>query len=251
METETLNHILAKSYGDLTAAERAEIADICTSEEEFLHLRDVFAAVDAMAEETAQHSPLPQTKQKLDDLFYQTYQKKGVLWYNTLWTALYPAEKSWYQRPALQLAAVFALLIALYPVWNNQRAFQENKMMAKLETNIGATAPMEEPAENQTQLNKSGTKLSAANPPVAIEHENSMVAADAAPVYDRFAAPVMRSESEESMLEMKESVSWNAMEKAFAHPDGIFYGDSATYNRPVIYSLDENLAVLDVLTATY
>lgn len=250
METETLNHILAKSYADLTAAERAEIADLCTSEEEFLHLRDVFAAVDAMAEATTKQEPLPQTKRKLDELFYQTHQKKGVLWYNTLWTALYPAEKSWYQRPALQLAAVFVLLIALYPVWNNQRAFQEQKMMARLEEPAGiSAAPPAEADQSQPVLSDANAVQKAESAPDAVEfqmYDKRTVNADIS--YDEIAAPPISYGSVNA--EMKESVSWNAMEKAFAHPDGI-YADSTVYNKSTVYSLDQNLAVLDVLTATY
>jgi hypothetical protein len=250
---ETLNHILGKSYADLTLVEKAEIAEMCTSEEEFMHLKQVFAAVDAMAEQTSKQEPLPQTKQKLDELFYQTYQSKGVLWYNTLWTALYPADKSWYQRPALQLAAVFVLLIALYPVWNNQRAFSEEKMMARLETpqeTITAVSP--EPGEAKPEKPEYKMDQLQEAPPVAAD-EAYTVSANSTANYDVAApSPIQFSRTDAAA----EHVSWNAMEKAISnHPDGIFLEDADSengmYNREAVYSLDENLAVLDILTATY
>lgn len=261
METDDLDQILAKSYGELSVAEKEAIQDICGSEEEFIHLQQVFASVENYARETIENStPSRQTKEKLDDLFYETYQSKGILWYNSLWTTLYPAEKRFDQRPLVRIAAILILFVSVIPLFNNPKietpALATNK---KIESSEKESVP----SDVKKNMESGNENLSEQSGHAQMEMIQS--ADDATVPY--FAAPAESRKDmitgnyfESRAMDQAESMDFfsapTAEKAAFSvdrstakYADGI-YMDTFTLD-PAAFSVKQNLAVLDLLTPAF
>lgn len=131
MERDIVDIVNDKNFNELTAQERAELNDFCSSEEEFLQLKSVFAAVDGMqAEELV---PRAETKEKLDKLFYETHPGAAPIWYNSFLAVAIPREKPIYRQPLLQIAAVVAVILLAIPLFENDLTTDSNLMA---ETNV-------------------------------------------------------------------------------------------------------------------
>lgn len=243
---EDIDKILSKSYAELTPSEKAEIQDICGSEEEFIHLQQVFASVENYARET-QDAPSIATKKKLDDLFYQTYQNKGILWYNSIWMALYPSEKRFDQRPLVRIAAVLVLLVSIVP-FLNRPAQADKKMLAKVEEE---QSKPEEKATNTVTTRAKGAE----NELPAVQKEMSV---SSEPSYDQdvmMAPPneISAAVTSDQMVSMPISAK-NYFNKETAYSkinlaDGIYM--DTLRNVPETYPVSRNMAMLDVLTPTF
>lgn len=266
METEDLDKILSKSYAELSQAEKEAISGICASEEEFMQLQQFFASVENYAQESLDESmPSAGTKDRLDALFYETYQSKGILWYNSIWMALYPTEKRFDQRPLVRIAAILVVLISLVPLISKPDAKSVSiaqKEVAKPENKEQALAKDPElldeakaksPAENEVniiQIEPSEGKISGL---MAVTKSNSETLST-----DIFinAAP----SSATIVMGNATAVASGATTYMWTHPDGIYqdslrigedYEGFAAFGTFSSYSVDQNLAVLDLLTPTF
>ena len=56
----------------------------------------------------------PETKNKLDQLFYKTHQKKGIFWMNSLWLV---SEKKWSAQPLVGVAALLVIGMLAVPLY--------------------------------------------------------------------------------------------------------------------------------------
>lgn len=118
MKKDLIDTIMEKEFHELSADERAEIQSFCATEEEFNQARDVFTRVEAMAFETP--TPKVETKERLDDLFHQSYPKVAPIWYMSVAAVVVPKNKVFYRQPLLQVAAIGLLFLLIYPVWTSE-----------------------------------------------------------------------------------------------------------------------------------
>lgn len=265
METEDLDKILSKSYSELDASEREAIQEICGSEEEFTQLQQFFASVENYAQETREeHFPDPQVKSKLDDLFHETYQNKGILWYNAMWTALYPTEKRFDQRPLVRIAAILVVLISIVPfldrpqaekpslAQNSKPAEKEKSISAPEEKNAEVPAPQEDLSFEQPHTASSANEGTvyiwngAAADAVAISYED--VSRKDFSV-DQMNGSSISVASTPFTTSANYSLSPSATTYKWSHPDGI-YMDTFSYDADE-FTVNQNMAVLDLLTPTF
>lgn len=117
MERDIFNIIEEKEFHELTASERAEISEMCTTEEEYLNMKMVLSQVHNLKPEI----PSVETKESLDNLFaQQSFPKAAPIWYNSVLTVVVPKDKKWHQQPLVRIAAILLLVIAVVPFLNNQ-----------------------------------------------------------------------------------------------------------------------------------
>jgi hypothetical protein len=132
METEDLETIFGKEYRMLSSKEKDQIAEFCSNEEEFNQVKHFFSAVENYAAQSEDFDlPRTEIKADLDQLFYETHQTKGILWYNSLWTILLAPEKKFHQKPLIRIAAILILVLSIVPLISNQP--NNNPLIAKLE----------------------------------------------------------------------------------------------------------------------
>lgn len=113
---EDLDIILQKEFSDLTENEKNELRELFEDEASFYALKSMLLGVDSFAAKQIQDSQLKdETKESLDVLFNQTYQNKGILWYNSVFAFVYDESKSWQQQGWLKIAALVLLVLAIYP----------------------------------------------------------------------------------------------------------------------------------------
>lgn len=264
METEDLDKILSKSYSELDPSEKEAIQEICGSEEEFTQLQQFFASVESYAQETREdHFPDPQVKSKLDDLFHETYQNKGILWYNAMWTALYPTEKRFDQRPLVRIAAILVVLISIVPFLDRPQtekpALAQNSKTTQKEKSVSPSeqknAESDAIPEEDASLKQQHAVSSANEGPVYIWNG---AASDAAAISyedmsrNDFSVDQMNGNSI-SVAGAATTFSYNLSPSAttykWSHPDGI-YMDTFSYDADE-FTVNQNMAVLDLLTPTF
>lgn len=118
MEKDLVNIVIEKSYIELSAFERAELDEFCSSESEYNQLKDVFIEVEMMQFDRV--SPRKETKESLDSLFDSTYPKVTPIWYMSAAAVIVPKEKPIHRQPLLQIAAVGLLFFFAYPFFQNE-----------------------------------------------------------------------------------------------------------------------------------
>ncbi len=254
MERDIVDIVMEKTYLELSAEERSELAEFCSSEDEFNQLKHVFASVENM--EMDPPVPRAETKERLDHLFAETYPKTAPVWYNSVFAVLVPKDKPLYRQPLLHIAAVALLLIFTVPLMQNNLsdksplmaeadtasegvvsddASQMNPSEVVIENNANAAddgeavMPTSEISlEQNAQLNNGGGMASSSDGWVAAE------TIDLAPAAVSSGTFMFSSQRPES-----------------THPDGVFIGGNADAN--VSYSLpaSETSDLLDLLTTTF
>lgn len=258
MEPIYLEQILQKSYDSLSAAELEAIQDICQTEEDFNQLKHVFQSIEQYNYDRIEAaSPRTEVKSNLDDLFYQTHQRKPMLWYNSIWMTLYPLEKRFDQRPLVRIAAVLILVLSVVP-FLDQSVESPQSQLASTQASE-AKSPMtdtviETPAvESITAVEESSPKL-ASNSVV-----KSVSSADEETVNSgSWIENSSLSETEDALFSAPSTaVVVEKLEfKAMRSEGFVSFGNTAVKTE----SLDEkdqgnssgfNPALLDVLTATY
>lgn len=221
MKKDLIDTIMEKEFHELNAAELEEIQEFCATEEEFNQAREVFISVEAMTFE--QPTPKAETKQRLDELFVQTYPKVAPIWYMSVAAVIVPKEKPIYRQPLMQIAAIGLLFLLVYPVWNaDVVTTKPTSEMASAE--IAPTEQPSAPAETPVAEVKTPEPDFKAEPTVT-----RLTAASAVPstLSDAVSKPGQASGS-------------SAAEK---HPDGVYIA----YSQPA----SQAPAMLDLLTTTF
>lgn len=124
-----LTKIWKKAFHQLSAEERAEIAEYCSSEVEFEEMKHFFLEVDAVSKMEA--PPVEaKTKQRLDALFATTHDRKKVLWYNSVLGGVWNNEKSFSQQTLVRIAAILLVIVSIYPLvtWNASSVSEAPKL---------------------------------------------------------------------------------------------------------------------------
>lgn len=263
MQTDDLEYFLSKEYGELSATEKAQIQDLCPSEEEFLQMKHFFFAVENYAQETVNFdSPAESTKESLDALFQQTYQSKGILWYNSIWLTVYAPEKKFHKKPLVRVAALLVLSLSVLPFIGNQNIAE--KQMAKSEVKTKTSEIKPEVAvtskENETVEVKvpaiSGTEnqFILASEVVQLAQLDEVKTEDVAKevaVYDK--SSVAEATSVTTLCAPTSAITFSAsaptQKFTWTHSDGIYAG--AEIEKDKKSENEKSLAVLDLLTPTF
>jgi len=67
MKKDLIDTIMEKEFIELSNAERKELEEFCTTESEYIQMKEVFISVEAMPLDNP--TPRKETKEKLDELF--------------------------------------------------------------------------------------------------------------------------------------------------------------------------------------
>lgn len=258
MEPIDLEQILQKSYDSLSTAELEAIQDICQTEEDFNQFKYVFESIDQYNNDRIEAAtPRAEIKSNLDNLFYQTHQRKSMLWYNSLWMTLYPLEKRFDQRLLVRIAAVLILALSVVPFLD--QSFESSQPQLASTQAAKASSPtsdtvIETPAvESVTAVEESSLKL-ASNSVL-----KSVSSADEEAVNSStWVENSSLTESEDVFFTAPSTASVVEKLEFKAMRSGVFVSSGNTAVKTE--SLDEkdqgnssgfNPALLDVLTATY
>lgn len=257
MEPIDLEHIIQKSYDSLSAAELESIQDICPSEEEFNQLKLVFQSIEEYNDERIKDAePHADVKTKLDDLFYQTHQRKPLLWYNSVWMTLYPLEKRFDQRPLVRIAAVLTIALSIVPLFDQPidtkpaalaTVVKANKALEASDTIIEVNTVESTPVEIGKSMKS--TTLASTNQLAAVTMESPQVDIDVVEDFSKQEADAVSVPMSVSTGSVKSEVTFD-LNTSLAPTQ-------ASYKmvEEVTTSFDEpngfNPLLLDVLTATY
>lgn len=256
-----------KEFIELTAADRAELGELCASEDEYNQIKSMFVGMSAM--DWSNPTPKAETKASLDDLFAQTYPKVAPVWYNAPLAVLVPKGKPFYRQPLVQVAAVGLLVLLAYPFVNSTALDTASNQVAALEKEMTASEAEKDEVEANNETVEEEGVIEQVVPKVqrqdALENDQKEVVIPApapAPVPLTTSATVTRdlsgvdfSVAFAGTMDEVEPIRGRVSETTVAfsqpgstHPDGVFVGDL-----PELLSVpaSENPAVFDLLTATF
>lgn len=258
MERDIFDIIAEKEFHELTAGERAELSELCTTEDEYNNMKMVLAQVHDMQPET----PADATKESLDNLFaQQSYPKAAPIWYNSVLTVLIPKEKKWHQQPLVRIAAILLLVLAVVPFFNTNQL--ENPVQVAQND-----VPHEEVRVEELSKNDAVEKV-ATEQEVLLEEDNddlfsalgngefkNLESKDNRQFFDEVASqPVTFSITDKNAeAEQFDDVSIATTRAAapaatFNHPDAGFTSVESTIKQSV--SVGANDDVLDLLTVCF
>lgn len=110
------DRIRTQAFADLTEADRIELQEVCSTQEEYEELQRVLIHTEQIKDAGVQ--PGRETKERLDQLFADTYLSKRPLWYNSVLALIAPKEKPIYRQPLIQLAALALLVLLVVPLFD-------------------------------------------------------------------------------------------------------------------------------------
>ncbi|MES2799229.1 MAG: hypothetical protein V4638_04375 [Bacteroidota bacterium] len=237
MEADIEKLVSTKSFKDLTIQERNEWADLFSTEEEYEQMRSMFLGLETIKEE--EFEPSAKVKRSLDDLFEQTHGMKAGVVKTSLWTRIFPQEKSFFQRPLVQMAAALVLVLLAIPFFT-QNSFKNDVVQMAKEDSFGAKKNSTTTEMPVAELNSEGSisKNSAASGAL----DESPLVAD---------AEMVMAEAED----MSEDQVMSAPVPSIAHSDLDFerqensgYAAAAAVKST---SVAEQKGVLDLLIVTF
>lgn len=251
MEKDIIDVMMDKQYFELSSSEKEELAQYCSNEDEYNHLREVMIGVESIKFDS--YTPKSETKQKLDDLFDQTYPKASPVWYMSVLGVVVPKEKPIHRQPLVQIAAIALLVLLAVPLFNtditqekkNQVAMVEKEEQAVKQDKVEQAVPK---SNEQTQM------VDEEQPTFVTDAEGDNFAANAG------ATPEVMTRSSEPVIDMtplsaSSTIATGApfTTTGFDHPDGVFDASSALASSEVSYSVSaaDEPDVLDLLTATF
>lgn len=244
MEAKELDTILSKSFNELSAIEREEMKDYFQTEEEFLHIKEVFLGVEAIKVDQIQ--PKKATKDALDQLFALNHPKGGTIWYNSVLTAIYPTDKSFVRRPLVQVAAVLLLVVLAFPLANKLTDIKNNRQLAKQEQ-----VQAEALREDQEVLQESEIKNERLETDQDISSKNKDFAqAEQTIIVDEVATRTIASDERSNTIAVSDlTLAPTAAASGYVHPDGIY--KEVLQHVDFSTGLNEQVDVLDLLTTTF
>jgi hypothetical protein len=271
MERDVIDIVKEKEFIELSAAERAELGELCSTEEEFNQMKAMFSSIGAM--NWSNPTPRAETKESLDHLFAQKHPKAAPIWYNAPLAVIAPKDKPIYRQPLVQAAAVGLLILLAYPFVKSNMMTSETTQVAVLEkenlapeveeakapVNEEVEVPAEVEARNEVETPvevESDDVLTIEYKEVEMAETRDMVSSPAsvtsagASVTFANAAPSKTVELSVSSepITFGDVAEGGAIAPGSDHPDGIFIGD-----KPEIFSVPASRepAVFDLLTATF
>lgn len=249
MEKELERLVLNKHYFELTPNEKDSLREWCATEDEFLHLKQVFEQIEGLKVSNT-FSPKRETKQSLDDLFAAKYQKNTrIIWLNSIGVALYPKDKPLFQRPLAYAAAIGIIALIATPF------LFDTTLSAK-----PSLAQVEKNKSTSTSNSKTTSSKSKETPPVKVaEVSTSQESNEAIPSvlesYSNASEEIAVIESVapvEVISSETATMSRSVADEPWSQSNGIFKAtdkenDDAKASSPV----SAHPSVLDLLTATF
>ncbi len=138
MEKKFKNKILNEDFSDWNALEKEEFNEYFSDESEYNSVKELFEDSDKYVAFTAV-KPNAKTKESLDNLFATKQVKTIPIWYNSVFTVLYPRDKTFIKRPLIQIAAVVLLALIFIPLVNNSSLINNDKNLLAQNENIEST----------------------------------------------------------------------------------------------------------------
>ncbi len=248
MERDVMDIIKEKEFIELTPNERAELREMCSTEDEFNQMKNLFVGMEAIS--WSNPTPRAGTKASLDALFQQKHPKAAPIWYNSTLALIVPREKPFYRQPLIQAAAVGLLFLVAYPFVNSTSMDSKTNQVAqidekKVEPKQGASQKSKQAAEpnQQTQSNLQR------NETIGLSDEETTTRA------------ISSGSASDATLTAKSPRTFDVIAAApspvigsvptrpgSTHPDGIFNEDRAQlYSAPA----SRQPAVFDLLTSTF
>lgn len=261
MKKDLIDIIMEKEYHELTASERAELQEFCANESEYNQMKDVFVSVESMKFESPQ--PRKETKERLDNLFAETYPKAGPIWYSSVGAAIVPKDKPLHRQPLMQIAAVGLLLVLIYPLWNTKLEESPKSQSASIEKELETVSEKEnksvtaeaEPVNSQDLKEESSKDLVASNVTVETRNDRASGASGvsepgsvASPSFSPATMGVSAGTTSTFAFTNNSSVSdFGAGDSSIGtgldHPDGVFVA--------VSQPASDEPELLDLLTTTF
>ncbi len=246
MERDYLDIIKEKEFMELNSAERAEVAEICATEEEFNATKAMLLQVDSIIVEPI--TPSPKTKESLDKLFAQSYPKAAPIWYNSVFAVIVPKEKPIYRQPLVQIAVAFLIFWMVFPFFNSELK-TDNKQLAKVEKQklekplTDAKTELEVPIEPQQVVSPIPTVTNEQEP---VNLQNEELAITTRGYAEGSSAPGLADAISFSAMSIEDEM----VEPESTHPDGVFMASS---DQSIAFgqSAKESADLLDLLTATF
>ena len=261
MERDVMDIVKEKEFIELSAAERAELGELCSSEEEFNQMKAMFAGIGAM--DWSNPAPKAETKESLDHLFAQKHPKAAPVWYNAPLAVLRPKGKPFYRQPLVQAAAVALLVFMAYPFMKSNVMTSDTAQVAALDEEStsemkDAETQVEERLDESKELDVTEqddalveTRKEIVSPNVegVTSTPNQPLSDDPTSFHTTTALTFATTEAT-SIKEL--AVSGTAGDVAFetgsTHPDGVFIGDKTeVFSSPA----SREPAVFDLLTSTF
>lgn len=255
MAKDIVDIVIEKEYIQLTAQERADLAELCANEDEFNQMKDVLTKVGSM--EFNDVAPSLDTKSRLDDLFHETYPKTAPVWYMSVLTVVVPSDKPFIRQPLLKVAAIALLFIMAYPLITQEVVVNHKDQLAELETpkqtdeaNKGEVITTEEPTSNETIVEELNEQETVAQDvlvgPFTWESTGDTRLSD----FEFSSMPVSIIDDELTFVtDGTVATATGAAAPGVNHPDGIFGGIAEIDSRSI--SAAEMPDVLDLLTSTF
>lgn len=255
MEKDIFNIIEEKDYKQLSAQELEMVAEFCANEDEYRQMQHVLVGTKEFAAESTD-APRQATKDSLDELFAaQSFPKAAPIWYNKLGVLLYPQHKKFHQRPLVQLAAVFLLLVGIIPFLMTSNQPYKKEQLALNEQKIATEQVVDEqemPVVSNDEkegvfLNQSkSSEMVAENKELSLSDKDIAFAVEADV---KLKSPA--SDFEDLNMEVTTgAIATKSARMSSSHPDGIFI-DKNTASPNYSIALSEQVDVLDLLTATF
>ncbi|MFN5912690.1 MAG: hypothetical protein ACK45H_15210 [Bacteroidota bacterium] len=240
MEKEMKELLDHEHYADLNAAEKAQLVELCADEEDFANLKELFSGIEKTRTEV--FTPSARSKESLDELFERTYGKKNrILWYNSVFTVLYPSERPVYRRPLVQIAAALLIVLLTIPLLNRVDVGNNKTVLAK-QTTVKENEQVVPEIQDKTEVKN----VPVVEPSPAEQTLKNSVIEENKESYETVETASLTIASDFSSSSGAAPTA-AMVESAFDHPDGIFTGTSANFSR----SARKQLQALDLLTPTF
>lgn len=266
MERDVMDIIRDKEFIELTATDRAELGEMCSSEEEFDQVKSMFAGISAM--DWSNPTPKAETKESLDHLFAQKHPKAAPIWYNAPLAVIAPKGKPFYRQPLVQAAAVGLLMFLAYPLVNSSVMDSKTNQVAALDKRM--TSPkvkesdklVKEDVENSNEIGSNEVEnkvIDAKKEQVPNKQKLIILDVPTAPMPIVTASPAdpatftaldfsSTSDIATRDIAIKDASFGGVVQLGSTHPDGVFIGDRAeVFSAPA----SNEPAVFDLLTSTF
>ncbi len=231
MEKELTDLFIEKRYHELSGDEKDQLSDLCSSEEEFEQMRNVFTGIHMVKTEAFQTKK--ETKESLDALFSSVHApQRNIHWLTSAWILIYPENKPFVRKPLVQMAAIGLIVLLTVPFLIQDKIVDQKVITAELEPKESVQGTSVTPTESATGSTalSSGVDSRSQNP-VARTYVSTRGAEDYTLVADQLFASEMAV----------------GQAGATAHPDGEFIGVEATFS----CSAQQQPGVLDLITAVF
>ena len=265
MERDVIDIVKEKEFIELSAVERDELGELCSTEEEFNQMKAMFTNIGAI--NWSNPTPRSETKESLDHLFTQKHPKAAPIWYNAPLAVILPKNKPFYRQPLIQAAAVGLLIFLAYPLVKSN-VMGDTAQVAVLDKEDAAHEVQEEKASlNDEVENLSEVELSnenempdnvLSNDASSAEYKELEVAAtrdltlpapatsdDMGFTFSDASAGAVERTGFSSTVTVAES---GTISRSSDHPDGVFIGlETEIFSAPA----SREPAVFDLLTSTF